>query len=83
MKNFLIGLIALMAVSASAQIQTRVWGNTMATNCLVACTKPTVLYAVTGYSSATQYIMVFQTNNVPVAGATERFAVPVNAGQYY
>lgn len=85
MKTKFITFLAagVLALSAGAQIQTRVLGNTLATNSLVVASSPTTLYAVTGYSASTQYIMVFQTNAVPANGATAVFSVPVSAGQYY
>jgi hypothetical protein len=84
MKTFLLTILLLAGLTAGAQtVSTRIVGNSLATNYVVVTSQATKVFAVTGYTTATQFIQVFQTNALPANGSTPIFSVPVAAGQGY
>lgn len=85
MKKILFLAFLLAAFVAPAQtVSTRIYGDTTATNSLIVTSQNgQKAYAFCGYTTTTQYIMVFQTNAVPANGTKATFSVPVTAGQFY
>ena len=77
--------LLLSALGVSAQVPTKVVGDTTATNSFIATKRSnTKVFLLTGYTSVSQYIMVFGTNAVPANGAKAQLGpFPVSAGQFY
>jgi len=85
MKSLIFIAALMLATALQAQTTpTRVIGDTTATNSAIFTSQNgTKVFALTGYSATTQYIMVFQTNGIPANGFKATFSVPVSAGQFY
>jgi hypothetical protein len=85
MKKLLLSIcvLCLAFVASAQQVATRVYGTTVATNRLVIPMASPKIYALSGYTTTTQFIMVFQTNALPANGTVGIFSIPVTAGQFY
>lgn len=94
MKTLLTLVALLLGLSAQAQWgpNTKIYGNNTFTNAIIVTGATNFgnnslrVWSITGQSTnaATAYVMLWETNNLPPAGATgAKFAFAVNPGQYY